>query len=113
MRVNARFEGEAEQQLNYLAEITGLGVSEVLRTSVQHYYDEMRARHSGLTHFAVFIGQRRSGRNDVAGNYKAQLAEGWGAKHQSRVHAVHQPETPWPAQTQAPARAKSRKGSGQ
>ena len=48
MRVNARFEGEAEQQLNYLAEATGQGVSEVLRTSVQHYYDQMRAQRNGL-----------------------------------------------------------------
>jgi hypothetical protein len=91
MRVNARFEGEAEQQLNYLAEATGLGVSEVLRTSVQHYYDQMRAQRGGLTHFAAFVGQGRSGRSDVAGSYKARLAEGWGAKHPGRVLAVHEP----------------------
>ena len=65
MRVNARFEGEAEQQLNYLAEATGLGVSEVLRTSVQHYYDQLRAQRGGLTHFAAFVGAGRSGRSDV------------------------------------------------
>jgi len=96
MRVNARFEGEAEQQLNYLAEATGLGVSEVLRNSVQHYYDQMRAQRSGLVHFAAFVGQGRSGRADVASSYKARLAEGWGAKHQGRVHAVHEPTKPWP-----------------
>ena len=98
MRVNARFEGDAEQQLNYLAEATGLGVSEVLRASVQHYYDQVRARRGGLAHFAAFVGQGRSGRADVAGSYKARLAEGWGAKHQGhgpgRPLAVHEPAPP-------------------
>lgn len=97
MRVNARFEGDAEQQLNYLAETTGLGVSEVLRASVQHYYDQVRAQNSGLAHFAAFVGQGRSGRADVAGHYKARLTEGWSAKHQGQVdtsHAVHAPSPP-------------------
>jgi len=111
MRVNARFEGEAEQQLSYLAEVTGQGVSEVLRVSVQHYYDQMRAQRGGLAHFSAFVGQGRSGRGDIASNYKARLDEGWGAKHQGRVHAVHEPALPWPAQPSAtaktPARAKS------
>lgn len=101
MRVNARFEGEAERQLNYLAEATGLGVSEVLRTSVQHYYEQMRARRAGLTHFAAFVGQGRSGRSDVAGSYKARLAEGWGAKHQGRAPVVHESApTPYATGTQ-------------
>lgn len=91
MRVNARFEGEAEERLNYLAEATGMGVSEVLRTSVQHYYELVRAQRGGLVHFAAFVGQGRSGRHDVAGNYKARLAEGWGAKHQGRPVALHEP----------------------
>lgn len=111
MRVNARFEGEAEQQLNYLAEATGLGVSEVLRTSVQRYYEQVRAQRSGLAHFSAFIGRGRSGRSDIAGSYKARLAEGWATKHQGRGHgqalAVHEPAPPpWPApQSVQPAQA--------
>jgi hypothetical protein len=106
MRVNARFEGEAEQQLNFLAEATGLGVSEVLRTSVQRYYEQVRAQRSGLAHFSAFIGRGRSGRSDIAGSYKARLAEGWVAKHQGRGHgqalAVHEPAPPpWPASQSA------------
>ncbi len=46
MRVNARFEGEAEQQLDFLAEATGLGVSEVLRTSGQQHDAQVRAQRS-------------------------------------------------------------------
>ena len=57
MRVNARFDTEAEQQVTYLAEATGMGVSEVLRTSVQHYYDTVRAQRGGLKHLTAFIGQ--------------------------------------------------------
>ena len=90
MRVNARFEGDVEQQLNYLAEATGQGVSEVLRTSVQHYYEQMRTKRAGLAHFTAFVGQGRSGRSDVAGSYKAHLAEGWGAKHQGQHQSLHQ-----------------------
>ncbi|MCL1960460.1 MAG: hypothetical protein FWG56_01470 [Desulfovibrionaceae bacterium] len=115
MRVNARFEGEAEQQLSYLAEATGLGVSEVLRSSVQHYYDQIRAQRSGLTHFAAFVGRGRSGRGDVAGSYKARLAEGWGAKYQYQGHAplaVHEPERPWPAPAKTPAGAKTSASGG-
>ncbi|WP_347485511.1 hypothetical protein ABFV80_000274 [Vandammella animalimorsus] len=81
MRVNARFDEEAEQQVAYLVEVTGLGVSEVLRTSVQHYYDSVRAQRSGLRHLGAFIGQGDSGRADVAGSYKARLAEGWAGKY--------------------------------
>jgi hypothetical protein len=116
MRVHARFEGEAEQQLSYLAEMTGQGISEVLRTSVQHYYDQVRARRSGLTHFSAFVGQGRSGRDDVASNYKALLAEGWGAKHQGRAHTVHEPAKPWPVRSlignRAKAKASPAKGDG-
>ncbi len=82
MRVNARFDGDAEQQLMYLAQATGLGVSEVLRTSVQHYYDQLRAQRGGLSHFAAFVGQGRRGRGDVASRYKERLAEAWADKHQ-------------------------------
>lgn len=106
MRVNARFEGEAEQQLNFLAEATGLGVSEVLRTSVQRYYEQVRAQRSGLAHFSAFIGRGHSGRSDIASSYKARLTEGWAAKHQGQrqgqAMAVHEPAPPpWPASQQA------------
>lgn len=100
MRVNARFDGDAEAQVTYLAEVTGMGVSEVLRTSVQHYYDLVRAQRSGLKHLGAFIGQGDSGRGDVAGSYKARLAEGWAAKQggpAGPAPAVHERQDPWPA----------------
>ena len=100
MRVNARFDAEAEQQVTYLAEVTGMGVSDVLRTSVQHYYDAVRARRSGLKHLSAFIGQGDSGRSDIAGSYKARLTEGWSAKHggaKPSAPAVHEAQAAWPA----------------
>lgn len=107
MRVNARFEGEAEQQLSYLAEATGQGVSEVLRASVQHYYEQMRAQRSGLKHFAAFVGSGNSGRSDIASTYKQRLSESWGSKHQASVLAVHEPAPP-PYGSRKPKPAKGR-----
>ena len=103
MRVNARFEGDAEEQIAYLAEATGMGVSDVLRTSVQHYYDAVRAQRSGLKHLSAFIGQGDSGRGDIASNYKARLADAWSAKHGGghRPAAVHEPRAPYKAGKQA------------
>ncbi len=98
MRVNARFEGEAEAQIAYLAEATGMGVSEVLRTSVQHYYELVRARRGGLKHLSAFIGQGDSGRSDIASTYKQRLTEGWGVKHGAPpepASTVHQPAATW------------------
>ncbi len=98
MRVNARFEGEAEAQIAYLAQATGMGVSEVLRTSVQHYYELVRARRSGLKHLSAFIGQGDSGRSDVASSYKTRLDESWSAKHgapASADRAVHEAHVSW------------------
>ncbi|MDR0781420.1 MAG: ribbon-helix-helix domain-containing protein [Pseudomonadales bacterium] len=108
MRVNARFEGEAEEQINYLAEATGSGVSEVLRVSVRHYYEQLRAQRGGLTHFAAFVGRGHSGRSDIASSVKERLAEGFGSKHQGAAYVVHEPKAPWVKQTAAPT-AKSRK----
>ena len=101
MRVNARFDAEAEQQVTYLAEVTGMGVSEVLRTSVQHYYDTVRAQRSGLKHLRAFIGHGDSGRSDIASSFKDRLADSWGAKHapQPASHAVHETSTPSPRNT--------------
>lgn len=98
MRVNARFDGDAEAQIAYLAQATGMGVSDVLRTSVQHYYDAVRARRVGLRHLSAFVGQGDSGRSDIASNYKARLAEAWSDKHRNPLPAaVHDSTPPWPA----------------
>jgi len=76
MRVNARFEGAAEQQIEYLAKTTGLKVSDVLRDSVDFYYRHMRTHSgTGLRHLGALIGQGDSGRTDISVNYKEILSE--------------------------------------
>lgn len=82
MRVNARFEGVAEQQVEYLVKTTGRGVSEVLRDSVAAYYQSVRGEQgAGLKYFSAVIGKGNSGRTDLSVNDKEELAQGWSEKH--------------------------------
>ncbi len=81
MRVNARFEGVAEQQVEYLAKTMDLSVSDVLRVSVDHYYRQVRGEQPQLRHFGKHVGAHRSGRSDISENYKAALGEALAAKH--------------------------------
>ena len=69
MRVHARFESEAERQCHDLAEATGA------EDSQQPGHGQMQAQPGGLLHFAAFVGHRRSGRRDIASNYKTLRAK--------------------------------------
>jgi len=80
MRVNARFEGVAEQQVTYLASSTGLKVSDVLRESVAFYYRHVRTEGGKLKHLSRWIGQGDSGQSDISANVKKYLQEGLEAK---------------------------------
>jgi hypothetical protein len=82
MRVNARFEGEYERQVEYLTETTGMGVSDVLKASVEHYYQAMRAKGKPqLNNLRAFIGKLDSGRSDISVRYKEVLSDALVAKH--------------------------------
>jgi predicted Ser/Thr protein kinase len=82
VRVNARFEGEYERQVEYLTQATGMGVSDVLKASVEYYYQAMRAKDKPqLNNLREFIGKLDSGRSDVATRYKEILGEAAAAKH--------------------------------
>lgn len=82
MRVNARFEGDYERQVEFLTEATGMGVSDVLKASVAHYYQAVRAKHKPrLTHLQAFIGKQGSGRSDVASRSKGLSGESVAGKH--------------------------------
>ncbi len=84
MRVNARFVGVAERQVEYLTKATGQSVSEVLRTSIEHYYQELRAQTPGLRHFGRHIGAYRSGQTDTSDRYKDILTQELVDKHGTR-----------------------------
>ena len=89
MRVNARFEGVAEQQVAYLASATGLKVSDVLRDSVDFYYRHLRGEGGQLKHLSKLIGQGDSGRNDISANVKQFLGDDLEAKF--TAPASHKP----------------------
>jgi hypothetical protein len=81
MRVNARLDSVSEQQLEYLLEATGLGVSDVLKASLEHYYSSMRSQRAPrLTHLSAYIGAQGSGRHDVSVRAKDLLTEAIGKK---------------------------------
>ena len=81
MRVNARLDEAAQQQLEYLAQATGQSVSHVVRESVARYYAEVRARQQGPRRLLALVGKGRSGRSDIASNVKRELDEILAAKH--------------------------------
>lgn len=76
MRVNARFDGENERQMEFLTRATGLGVSEVLKASVEHYYKLVSAAsQSKLANLRQFISKQGSGRTDVSARAKELFGE--------------------------------------
>ena len=85
MRVNARLDAEAQEQIKYLTETTGQGISLVVREAVAHYYVHVResARQKVPKRLLAMVGKGRSrdGRTDVATNYKEVIAESIAAKY--------------------------------
>lgn len=81
MRVNARFEGVAEQQVAYLAGSTGLKVSDVLRESVAFYYRHVRGEGGSLKHLSQLVGKGDSGQSNIASNVKKYVADDLDAKY--------------------------------
>lgn len=73
MRVNARLDDAAQQQIEFLAQATGQSVSHVVRESVARYYAEVRAQQQGPANFLALAGTGRSGRGDVSSHVKAEL----------------------------------------
>ncbi len=80
-RINARLDGEAQAQLDYLVRSTGQSVSHVVREAVARYHAQVKAQQGGLRHFAQAIGRGDSGRSDIATRYKELLAESLARKH--------------------------------
>jgi predicted transcriptional regulator len=83
MRVNARLDDTAQEQLDYLTQATGLSVSHVVRESVARYYAEVRSRQQGPRRLLAMLGQGDSGRSDVASNVKREVGEHIAAKHRA------------------------------
>ena len=90
MRVNARLDPQAQEQIKYLIETTGQGVSLVVREAVAHYYLHVRerARSKVPTRLLAMAGKYESGRSDGATNYKAIVGEAIAAKYPAQFAAA-------------------------
>jgi len=89
MRINARFDDQAEQQITWLTEATGQSVSHVVREAVALYYRQVRAEQRRLpTRLLASVGAADSGQADAASDYKRLLAESLAAEHGLGVPAV-------------------------
>jgi predicted transcriptional regulator len=75
MRVNARLDDEAAEQIDYLTRATGRGVSQVLRESVALYYGQVRAQRDGPAQLGALVGKGDSGRSDIASDVKRRLGD--------------------------------------
>lgn len=80
-RINARLDAHAAAQLHYLTATTGLGISEVVRASLAHYYQAQRAQQTpALRHLLPLVGRYRSGRTDTSAQVKQVVARHLEAK---------------------------------
>jgi hypothetical protein len=82
-RLNARLDPEMERKVAYLRRRTGLGTSDIVRASIEHYYEAVRtggAKARDILLASGFIASG-SGSPDLSEDYKAQLDETFGDKH--------------------------------
>jgi len=83
-RLNARLEPELERKLAYLRKRTGLATSDVVRASIERYYEAVRASGSDARSILEESGFIASGEGpaDLSERYKEYLSESLGKKHQ-------------------------------
>ena len=82
-RLNARLEPELERKLAYLCQRTGLATSDVVRTSIERFYEAMRAggqQARAILEESGFIACG-SGPTDLSEHYKEELNESLSKKH--------------------------------
>jgi len=90
MRLNARLDDDAADQVAYLTTTTGLSLSHVVREAIALYHAQVKGRRAAPSRLLALAGTGDSGHSDIAGNYKAHVAAAIAAKH--RVFGA--PEAP-------------------
>ena len=76
MRINARLEPAAAQQMEYLITRLGLSASDVLRKGVDLLYKQQAAQAAQpLQFFGKHVGKYRSGQSDLSITYKQEIAQ--------------------------------------
>jgi hypothetical protein len=82
-RLNARLDPELERKLSYLRRRTGLGTSEIVRTSIERYYAQTcseAADARSILEASGFIGGG-TGPTDLSQRSKEHLLESLESKH--------------------------------
>ena len=82
-RLNARLEPELERKLAYLCQRTGLATSDVVRASIERFYEAVRASSQqarAILEESGFIASG-SGPADLSERYKEALTESLSKKH--------------------------------
>jgi hypothetical protein len=82
-RLNARLDPEMERKVAYLRRRTGLGTSEIVRVSIDHYYEAVRAGGSKARAVLEASGFIASGEGpaDHSERYKEHLSAEVQRKH--------------------------------
>lgn len=85
-RINARLDAQSAAQLDYLVATTGLGVSEIVRAGLAHFYRAQRAGQvTSLKHLMPLVGRFRSGDPSASSQVKQVVARYLDAKRGSAV----------------------------
>jgi hypothetical protein len=79
-RINARLDEDLAHKLDYLRKRTGATTSEVLRASLEAYYDQVTGSDEPAKLLSAFIGCAEGPRN-LSTTYKQDFARSLGAKH--------------------------------
>ena len=81
MRVNARLDGDTQQQVAYLTQVTGQTVSHVLREAIGVYHAQVRQERAMPSKLLALAGKGDSGLTDVSSNVKKYVMLALEAKH--------------------------------
>jgi hypothetical protein len=79
VRINARLEGELARKLSYLRERTAQSTTEVIRTAIEAYFEQVAGAAGPGVLLRDFVGCA-SGSPDLAERYKAELGGSWSSK---------------------------------
>lgn len=86
MRINARLDKEIAPQVHYLAKVTGLNLSEVVKKSIRYFYEQVRSQEvkpADILMKTGFVGSAQ-GEKNLSQTYKEKISLTLGAKHGHR-----------------------------
>ncbi|MDN5870040.1 MAG: hypothetical protein L0H73_04895 [Nitrococcus sp.] len=86
MRINARLDEDRSRKFGYLQQISGAGVSEIVKLAIDAYYDRMKRTcgdAAALLSKSGFVGCG-CGPAGLSQDYKEELARAMGTKHGDR-----------------------------